>query len=623
MPSIACKATVSHANANMKIGYIGLGALGSALAQRFLPDHSLWVWDINPAAVVVLEKLGAHGAASAAELARECDVILLCLPRSADVHQVIFGPAGLAEGLTAGKLLIDQTSGISSDTREIARQLAARDVAMLDSAVSGSPELVAKGGATLMASGPDEVFERALPFLRSIAPTVHRCGARVGDGQAMKTLNNAMNAACRLGTLEVVVMGRKMGLSLECMADILNRSWAGNQTTAKMLPALSEGKTSTDFALSLALKDQGQAVSLGMNIGVPMPISNVVRGLFQIGINTLGQRAQLEDVVGLVESMAATRLVQHVEAPFARSSAPSKRVKKDAIVGFVGLGSSGGALARRHMQSGKTYVYDSQPELTRAFTAEGANAAPDLPFMARVCDVIVLCLPSSAVVRELVFGEGGLAQGLSGGKLVIDQTMGDPAETRRIAAELEAMSVQLIDVSVLSGPTAADADRLLLMCGGAPDALDFANPVLCAITPNIVYCGPSGSGHLARVIVNAVFSICHFATCECAAVGFKYGLTVADMAQVINTSSGWSGASRRILSEANLRQQASGFQLHAMEKDLVIAAGLGILGGTPLLILNVVRSLFEVGANRLGGSADINEMVNLHETMASIRFDGK
>lgn len=597
----------------MKIGYIGLGALGSALAQRFLPDHSLWVWDINQAAVAALEELGAHGAGSAAELAHECDVILLCLPRSADVHQVIFGPAGLAEGLTASKLLIDQTSGISSETREIARQLAARGVAMLDSAVSGSPELVAKGGATLMASGPDEVFERALPFLRSISRTVHRCGARVGDGQAMKTLNNAMNAACRLGTLEVAVMGRKMGLSLECMTDILNRSWAGNQTTAKMLPALSEGKASTDFALSLALKDQGQAVSLGMNIGVPMPISNVVRGLFQIGINTLGQRAQLEDVVGLVESMAATRLVQPAEKSCERSGTPRKRMANDAIVGFVGLGSSGGALARRHMQSRKTYVYDSQPELIRTFEAEGAVAAPDLPSMARVCDVIILCLPDSAAVRELVFGEGGLAQGLFGGKLVIDQTIGNPVETRRVAAELEAIGVQLIDVSVLSGSAAPDADSLLLMYGGAPDALDFASSVLDAITPNIVYCGPSGSGHLARVIVNAVFSICYLATCECAAAGFKYGLTVADMAQVINASSGWSVASRRILNGLTLRPQASEFQLHAMVKDLAIAAGLGILNGAPLLISNTVRSIFEFGANRLGGAADTDEMIGLYE----------
>jgi len=108
----------------MKIGYIGLGALGSALARRFLPMHELCVWDVNPDAVAEFEKLGAMSAKSAAELARHCEVVLLCLPRSSDVRQVILGHGGLAEGLSAGQLVIDQTSGIPSETRDIAQQLA-------------------------------------------------------------------------------------------------------------------------------------------------------------------------------------------------------------------------------------------------------------------------------------------------------------------------------------------------------------------------------------------------------------------------------------------------------------------------------------------------------------------
>jgi 3-hydroxyisobutyrate dehydrogenase len=75
-----------------------------------------------------------------------------------------------------------------------------------------------------------------------------------------------------------------------------------------MLPALAEGRESTNFALSLMLKDLNQAVSLGMDYGAPMPLTNIVRGLLQMGVNMLGEKARLEDIVGLIASMAGVRL---------------------------------------------------------------------------------------------------------------------------------------------------------------------------------------------------------------------------------------------------------------------------------------------------------------------------
>src|SRR4051794_663462 len=292
----------------MKLGYVGLGALGGAFVQRLAARHELMVWDLNPAAVARSAALGAEAAESAAELGRNCDVVLVCLPRSADVRELVFGAGRLAEGLAPGKLLIDQTSGVPAETRATALQLQQGGVDMIDAAVSGSPPLVVDGGATLMVSGPPQAVERARPVLDTLARNIHRCGDNVGDGQAMKMVNNALNGGCRVGTLEIVALGRKMGLSLRHMSDVLNAGSGANQTTERMLPALVEGRQSTDFALSLMTKDLSQAVALGIEFGVPMPISATVRGLLQIGGNVLGPAARLEDVVGLIETMAATRL---------------------------------------------------------------------------------------------------------------------------------------------------------------------------------------------------------------------------------------------------------------------------------------------------------------------------
>ena len=283
--------------------------MGGALARHLIGKYPLSVLDINAAALATFEKLGAVPAASAAELGRASDIVLLCLPRSHEVRQVIFGPGGLAEGLSPGKIVIDQTSGVPAETREFARRLAEREVALFDAPVSGAMATAVAGTIAIIASGPRDAFTRALPVLNAISTKVYHCGERVGNGQTMKSVNNIMNAACRFATLELVAMGRKMGLTLEAMTEAINSTSARNFTSTGMLPAIIDGRQSTKFGLPLVLKDVNQVLGLGAECGVPMPIASSVRTLVQIGVNTLGPGAQLEDMIRLIEGMAGTRLM--------------------------------------------------------------------------------------------------------------------------------------------------------------------------------------------------------------------------------------------------------------------------------------------------------------------------
>jgi 3-hydroxyisobutyrate dehydrogenase len=294
----------------------------------------------------------------------------------------------------------------------------------------------------------------------------------------------------------------------------------------------------------------------------------------------------------------------------------------DMRVGYVGLGAMGAALARRLMLSRKLHVFDIRPGVVRAFAAEGAIAATDLPSLARACDVIVICVPTSAVAREALFGKDGLAEGLSSGKIVVDQTTGDPTQTRSIAADLEKIGVSLVDAPVSGGPRGAVAGTIAIMCGGPADAFEKVRPILESVSPNIVYCGQTGNGHVAKLINNAVASCNRLLTYEAASIGVKYGLKLEDMAKVINKSTGWSGASERILPALSGGKPTADFQLQLMVKDLRLAAQMGINCGAPMLIAGTVRSLFEIGAHQLGGAANLDEMGRLFELMADIKFAG-
>ncbi|CAN7480100.1 NAD(P)-dependent oxidoreductase [Variovorax sp. LjRoot84] len=613
----------NHRNGNamtaVHVGYIGLGAMGGALARRLIGTCRLHVWDLNPQTASRFEAAGAVVAPTAAEVARQCKIVLLCLPRSSDVHHLMFGPEGMAEALAPGSIVIDQTSGVPEETRAIARELALRGVVMLDAPVAGGVAAAEEGRITMMVSGPDSAFQQVAHVLNAISPTVVRCGERLGDGQAIKMLNNAMNAACRLATLEVVAMGRKQGLSLAAMTEAINQSTGRSRISQVALPALLAGKPSSDFALPLMVKDVDQAIHLSMKAGAPIPIAGVARALLQIGVNTVGPKARLEDMIGLIESMAATRLrddVDQVEVPDTADASA-----QHPVIGYVGLGAMGGAIARRLLDSScEVHIHDVRADAVRDLEAAGAVVAPDLPSLARACDVIMICVPTSAVVREVLFGRGGLGEGLSKGKIVVDQTTGDPAATRAMAAELEALGVAMIDAPVSGGPKGAAEGKIVTFCGGQQQAFARVRAILQRTGPTVVYFGPSGSGNVAKLIKNTLGACNRLIAYETVALGVKIGLKLGDMERVINKSSGWTQAFERIMPALASGGQTAQLRLELMVKDLDLACRLGMEAGAPMLIAHTVRSTVEAGANELGGDANLDELSRLYEARAGIRF---
>jgi 3-hydroxyisobutyrate dehydrogenase len=441
----------------------------------------------------------------------------------------------------------------------------------------------------------------------------------------MKLVNNLLSFGSRVATLEVVAMGRKLGLPLAAIADAINKGPARSRTSRSTLQGLADGNlVPSTFTLALMLKDLGQAIELGMECGVPTMLTNVARGLVQIGVNTLGANAQLDELLGLIESMAATRFVDPCASGAANPAVAVPRAKDGSPlrVGYVGLGAMGGALARRMMLARKLRVFDARPEVVRAFETEGAERSADLPSLARECDVIFVCLPTSAIVHEVIFGNGGLAGGLSDGKIIVDQTTGDPSLTRSMAVDLEQLGVALIDAPVTGGPRGAVAGTITIMAGGPANAFATMRPVLESVSPNIVYFGQSGSGHIAKLISNAVSTCNVLLTYEAASIAVKCGLKLADVAKVINSGGGWSAATERILPTLSEGKATADFQMQLMVKDLKLVGRVAIECGAPILVARTVCSLYETGLQRFGGSANIDSMARLFESMSGVSFSG-
>ncbi len=287
----------------MELGYIGLGAMGGALARRLMLSHKIRVLDLRPDAVEEFAKNGAIPTQSGAAMARECDVILTCLPRSADVREAIFGEGGLLEGLEPGKIVVDQTSGEPDETRRMAAELAEKGIILIDAPVSGGPAGADAGTIAIMAGGPVEVFEKVKPIFESISPNVIHCGD-IGNGHVVKLVNNTIAASSRLATLEAVAMGRKYGLSLDLMTEVINKSSGQNSTSLNALPKMLKGEPTSNFGLALMLKDVGLATQLGAKCGAPMFIANLVRGMLQTSVHDYGEDANMDATIPAIETAA-------------------------------------------------------------------------------------------------------------------------------------------------------------------------------------------------------------------------------------------------------------------------------------------------------------------------------
>ena len=194
----------------MQLGYIGLGNMGGALARRLMREHQLRAFDLRPEVLGRFAEFGAVPTQSAQWLARESEMVMTCLPTSAEVRDVLFGEGRVAEVLRPGQIIADMTTGDPGETREMAARLAEKGVHMIDAPVSGGPHGANAGTIAIMIGAPADLFAKVKPIFETISPNIFHTG-NVGTGHVMKLVNNVISAGVRAVTFEALAMGIKNG----------------------------------------------------------------------------------------------------------------------------------------------------------------------------------------------------------------------------------------------------------------------------------------------------------------------------------------------------------------------------------------------------------------------------
>lgn len=259
----------------MRVGFVGLGAMGSGMARNLRGAGFLsGVWNRTAAkAEALATELGIPAYDRLDRLAAASDLVVICVSADADVLAAI---EGLLPGLAAGAVVVDCSTVSGETARRVAEYLHSRGVDFLDAPVTGGVEGARNGNLAMMVGGSPEVLERVRPALAAMASRILHMG-EVGAGQATKAANQILCAGINQAVSEALAFAKALGLDLGKAIQVLSSGAGGNWFLEKRGPTMIRGIYEPGFKLTLHHKDLNLCLDVAKHLGLSLPIVTLTR----------------------------------------------------------------------------------------------------------------------------------------------------------------------------------------------------------------------------------------------------------------------------------------------------------------------------------------------------------
>ncbi len=264
-----------------RVGFIGLGVMGKPMARNLIEaGHELVLYSRTRASVDEVAGDGATAASSAREVADRAGVVILMLPDSPQVREVLEGNDGLLAAAREGTLVIDMSTISPVVTREIAAECGERGIGWVDAPVSGGDVGAREATLSIMAGGSDEDFARAKPLFEALGKTIVHVGP-VGAGQVVKACNQVVVALTIEAVSEALVLGSKAGVDPATIIEVLSGGLAANKVMEVRGRNFLEHDFTPGFRVDLHHKDLGIALATAREYGVALPSTAAVDQMLQ------------------------------------------------------------------------------------------------------------------------------------------------------------------------------------------------------------------------------------------------------------------------------------------------------------------------------------------------------
>lgn len=261
------------------LGFIGLGIMGHPMASHLLAaGHRVFLHDVKPVPGDLRDR-GGIACRSAREVTQKADIVFIMVPDTPHVKAVLFDEGGVAEGLAAGKIVVDMSSISPLATKEFARAINARGALYLDAPVSGGEVGAKAASLTIMVGGPVAAFERVRPLFELMGKNINRVGEN-GDGQTTKVANQIIVA------LTIEAVGEALLFAAKAGADpaLVRQALMGGFASSRILEVHGERMVKRNFApgfrIELHQKDLNLALEGARSLGLSLPATALAQQLF-------------------------------------------------------------------------------------------------------------------------------------------------------------------------------------------------------------------------------------------------------------------------------------------------------------------------------------------------------
>lgn len=289
-------------------------------------------------------------------------------------------------------------------------------------------------------------------------------------------------------------------------------------------------------------------------------------------------------------------------------------------IGFIGLGIMGKPMARNLMRAGyPVTVHNRSRAKVEELAKEGARAAGSPKEVASGVDVVITMLPNSPDVELVALGPDGIRDGARTGQLLIDMSTINPIVSQKVAQELSAIGVPMVDAPVSGGEKGAIDAALSIMAGGEPQDFERALPIFNALGKTITHMGPLGAGGFTKLANQIIVAVNLTAIGEALVFGTKAGV---DPEKMIRALSGGLAGSKCLdqKSEKILTGDfAPGFKIDLHSKDLNLIADAARSVGAPVPIAAIVEQLFSALRVRGRGGLDHSGVITMFEDLAGVQ----
>ena len=264
-------------SANLKLGFIGLGAMGRPMALNLMKaGYAMTVYARRADAAAPVVAAGARKAESPAQVASASDVVFSLVTASADSEEVALGKQGIIEGARAGCVVVDMATISPLATRRIAQALSARDIEHIDAPVSGGPTGARDATLAIMAGGKPQIFELIKPLFACLGKTIVHMGEH-GAGQVTKACNQLALTVTAQASAEALSLAKSCGLDPVRVHEVLMGGFAASRVMELFGKRMAERNFGAGIDTRLYHKDLAIVLELAQEAGLPLPAGAVVK----------------------------------------------------------------------------------------------------------------------------------------------------------------------------------------------------------------------------------------------------------------------------------------------------------------------------------------------------------